>query len=285
MGDTIGVGTPATGELLFPKGGRPAGCRVLLTGPHVRSCGGTKSTVLCTRAPAVAAMFAACAERVPVERLAAHMHDTYGQALANILAALQLGVRVIDSSGAVCNAGEHACMHACWLAGCSCCVWMRHRFLTCPCLHPSASLPPYSRGPGRLPVRARRLGQRGHRGCCLHAERLVSGRERHTPLRCPAGCPATPRLAAPAALTPPRLLLSLLLRCAALLPQRHPARRRHGAAARHQRVHLQLSRPQEQQPRGGGAARAARGGGQEGGREGGDGGVTAGRLPRLLGRE
>ena len=37
--------------------------------------------------------------KVPVSRLAAHMHDTYGQALANILAALQMGVAVVDSSG------------------------------------------------------------------------------------------------------------------------------------------------------------------------------------------
>lgn len=37
-------------------------------------------------------------ERVPVQRLAAHLHDTYGQALANLLAALQLGVSVVDSS-------------------------------------------------------------------------------------------------------------------------------------------------------------------------------------------
>ncbi|MBP7663647.1 MAG: hydroxymethylglutaryl-CoA lyase, partial [Shewanella sp.] len=37
-------------------------------------------------------------ERVPVEKLALHFHDTYGQALANILACLDLGVRVFDSS-------------------------------------------------------------------------------------------------------------------------------------------------------------------------------------------
>jgi len=35
---------------------------------------------------------------VPVEKLAVHFHDTYGQALANIYAALQLGVAVVDSS-------------------------------------------------------------------------------------------------------------------------------------------------------------------------------------------
>ena len=43
-------------------------------------------------------MVSVVAERVPMERLAAHFHDTYGQALANLLAVLQLGVRTVDSS-------------------------------------------------------------------------------------------------------------------------------------------------------------------------------------------
>lgn len=43
-------------------------------------------------------MIRAVGERVPVERLAAHFHDTYGQALANLLAVMELGVAVIDSS-------------------------------------------------------------------------------------------------------------------------------------------------------------------------------------------
>ena len=38
------------------------------------------------------------AEHVPLERLALHFHDTYGQALANILACLELGVSVVDSA-------------------------------------------------------------------------------------------------------------------------------------------------------------------------------------------
>lgn len=58
LGDTIGVGTPAS----------------------------------------VAAMLSACIDVMPVSRLAAHMHDTYGQALSNILTSLQMGVSVIDSS-------------------------------------------------------------------------------------------------------------------------------------------------------------------------------------------
>ncbi|MCS6207209.1 hydroxymethylglutaryl-CoA lyase [Shewanella baltica] len=43
-------------------------------------------------------MLQTAAERVPIEKLALHFHDTYGQALANILACLDLGVRVFDSS-------------------------------------------------------------------------------------------------------------------------------------------------------------------------------------------
>ena len=35
---------------------------------------------------------------VPIAQLAVHCHDTYGQALANIYAALQLGINVIDAS-------------------------------------------------------------------------------------------------------------------------------------------------------------------------------------------
>lgn len=58
LGDTIGVGTPA----------------------------------------GVQALIAAVSKAVPMDRLAVHFHDTYGQALANILAALELGVGVIDSS-------------------------------------------------------------------------------------------------------------------------------------------------------------------------------------------
>jgi hydroxymethylglutaryl-CoA lyase len=44
------------------------------------------------------AMLAAVAERVPLDRLAVHFHDTYGQALANILACLELGVATVDAA-------------------------------------------------------------------------------------------------------------------------------------------------------------------------------------------
>ena len=44
------------------------------------------------------AMIEAVAAVVPRERIGLHFHDTYGQALANILACLERGVAVIDSS-------------------------------------------------------------------------------------------------------------------------------------------------------------------------------------------
>lgn len=58
LGDTIGVGTPTKVKLVIE----------------------------------------ACAAKLPLEKLAVHFHDTYGQALANILVALQMGIASIDAS-------------------------------------------------------------------------------------------------------------------------------------------------------------------------------------------
>jgi hydroxymethylglutaryl-CoA lyase len=58
LGDTIGVGTPAT----------------------------------------VRRMLEAVAARVPLERLAGHYHDTYGMAVANVQASLDFGLRCFDAS-------------------------------------------------------------------------------------------------------------------------------------------------------------------------------------------
>lgn len=44
------------------------------------------------------ALVKAVSDVVPIEQLAVHFHDTYGQALANILACLDAGIRIIDSS-------------------------------------------------------------------------------------------------------------------------------------------------------------------------------------------
>jgi isopropylmalate/homocitrate/citramalate synthase len=52
-----------------------------------------------TGTPAVAnALIKTISSVVPIEQLAVHFHDTYGQALANILACLDAGIRIIDSS-------------------------------------------------------------------------------------------------------------------------------------------------------------------------------------------
>jgi hydroxymethylglutaryl-CoA lyase len=73
LGDTIGVGTPAKAQ----------------------------------------AMLETVAKRVPVERLAGHYHDTYGQALVNIYASLEMEVGVFDSS----VAGLGGCPYAPGAAG------------------------------------------------------------------------------------------------------------------------------------------------------------------------
>ncbi|MDP3538126.1 MAG: hydroxymethylglutaryl-CoA lyase [Azonexus sp.] len=46
----------------------------------------------------ISRMIEACAKAIPVAKLAGHYHDTYGMAIANIHASLQLGVAVFDSS-------------------------------------------------------------------------------------------------------------------------------------------------------------------------------------------
>lgn len=59
------------------------------------------------------AMIEACAKRVPIERLAGHYHDTYGQALANIYASLEMGIATIDAS----VAGLGGCPYAAGASG------------------------------------------------------------------------------------------------------------------------------------------------------------------------
>ncbi|HTN29173.1 MAG TPA: hydroxymethylglutaryl-CoA lyase [Burkholderiales bacterium] len=59
------------------------------------------------------AMIEACAKRVPIAQLAGHYHDTYGQALANIYASLELGIATFDSS----VAGLGGCPYAAGASG------------------------------------------------------------------------------------------------------------------------------------------------------------------------
>ena len=47
---------------------------------------------------AIAAILKTVLETIPASKIALHLHDTYGQALANILVGLQHGIRTFDSS-------------------------------------------------------------------------------------------------------------------------------------------------------------------------------------------
>jgi hydroxymethylglutaryl-CoA lyase len=69
--------------------------KLMALGCYEVSLGDTIGTGTAAR---VATMIDAVAALIPVERLAVHCHDTYGQAIANILVALEQGVAVIDSS-------------------------------------------------------------------------------------------------------------------------------------------------------------------------------------------
>jgi hydroxymethylglutaryl-CoA lyase len=59
------------------------------------------------------AMIEACARRMPIGKLAGHYHDTYGQALANIYASLEMGVATFDAS----VAGLGGCPYAAGASG------------------------------------------------------------------------------------------------------------------------------------------------------------------------
>jgi hydroxymethylglutaryl-CoA lyase len=69
--------------------------RLLDLGCYEVSLGETIGTATAGR---VQAMLRTVMEAVPREKLAVHLHDTYGQALANLMAALELGIAVADSS-------------------------------------------------------------------------------------------------------------------------------------------------------------------------------------------
>jgi hydroxymethylglutaryl-CoA lyase len=84
--------------------------RLLELGCYEVSLGETIGTATPGR---VRTMLAAVMEAVPREKLAVHLHDTYGQALANLMAALELGIAVADSS----VAGLGGCPYAKGAAG------------------------------------------------------------------------------------------------------------------------------------------------------------------------
>lgn len=61
----------------------------------------------------ISRMIEACARRIPIEHLGGHYHDTYGMAIANIYASLQLGLASFDSS----VAGLGGCPYAVGASG------------------------------------------------------------------------------------------------------------------------------------------------------------------------
>lgn len=93
-----------------PAAAAEVAARLIALGCYEVSMGDTIGTATPAR---VEAMLAATSARLPVARLAVHFHDTYGQAIANILVALEHGVAVIDSA----VAGLGGCPYAPGAAG------------------------------------------------------------------------------------------------------------------------------------------------------------------------
>jgi hydroxymethylglutaryl-CoA lyase len=60
-----------------------------------------------------ALLLAVAAAGVPLERVAVHCHDTFGQALANVLTALEHGIAVVDAA----LAGLGGCPYATGASG------------------------------------------------------------------------------------------------------------------------------------------------------------------------
>ncbi|NDF51282.1 MAG: hydroxymethylglutaryl-CoA lyase, partial [Betaproteobacteria bacterium] len=59
---------------------------------------GIADTIGVGTADQVGKVMAACAQRLGADSLSGHFHDTYGQAIANIVACLDVGIRRFDSS-------------------------------------------------------------------------------------------------------------------------------------------------------------------------------------------
>jgi|SRR5208337_4006059 len=88
------LGCPYEGRVPLEKVAGVA-ARLLSLGCYEISLGDTIGT---GTPRAAQSMLKAVSERVALSQLAVHFHDTYGQAVANIYACLEEGVRVIDSS-------------------------------------------------------------------------------------------------------------------------------------------------------------------------------------------
>ncbi|MDH3315050.1 MAG: hydroxymethylglutaryl-CoA lyase [Gammaproteobacteria bacterium] len=88
------LGCPYEGEVSAKAVARVA-ARLFQLGCYEISLG---DTIGVGTAGATQIMIDAVTEKLPVNNIAGHFHDTYGQALANVLAAMQRGVAVFDSS-------------------------------------------------------------------------------------------------------------------------------------------------------------------------------------------
>ncbi len=88
------VGCPYEGEIAPEKVAEVAQ-KLFEMGCYEISLGDTIGTGTVT---SVQKMLHTVMSKVPNEKLAVHFHDTYGQALTNIYAALQLGIKVVDSA-------------------------------------------------------------------------------------------------------------------------------------------------------------------------------------------
>jgi hydroxymethylglutaryl-CoA lyase len=88
------LGCPYEGEIQ-PERVRDVAAALQAMGCYEVSLGDTIGTGTPGK---TARLIATVADAVPIERQAGHFHDTYGQALANVYAALELGVATFDSS-------------------------------------------------------------------------------------------------------------------------------------------------------------------------------------------
>jgi hydroxymethylglutaryl-CoA lyase len=88
------VGCPYEGDIQPEKVAEVAE-ELFLMGCYEVSLGDTIGTGTIN---SVQKMLHAVMKKVPSDKLAVHFHDTYGQALTNIYAALQLGIKVVDSA-------------------------------------------------------------------------------------------------------------------------------------------------------------------------------------------
>ena len=88
------LGGPYEGEVA-PKAVVDVATRLMDMGCYEISLGDTIGVGTPMKAQA---MVEAVAAKAPLPKLAVHFHDTYGQALANILACLEKGVAVVDSA-------------------------------------------------------------------------------------------------------------------------------------------------------------------------------------------